>query len=207
MNPAIVKGVLATLLAVTAYGGLHSLLASQRVKDLARQRFGERYDRSYRMAYNLVGLWTLLPVLAVPIAFPGIELYRFSCPWISLAIAGQGLALITLLVGLLQTDIREFLGLSQLLQDGNQQKSELQIQGLYRWVRHPLYSAGLVFIWLIPIMTSSLLALNTTLSLYIYIGSHFEEQRLLEEFREAYQKYQRCVPRLIPRPWRRIPGC
>jgi protein-S-isoprenylcysteine O-methyltransferase Ste14 len=207
MLSPILKGVLVTLLAVITYGLVHSLLASPHVKAFAQKRFGQGFERSYRITYNFIGLLTLLPVLAVPIAYPGIELYRLSYPWMSFAIAGQAIALFTLLIGLLQTDIWEFLGLSQLLQAQGGRDGELQVQGLYRWVRHPLYTAGLIFIWLIPVMTTSLVALNIALTLYIYIGSHFEEQRLIDEFGEVYEEYRRCVPRLIPRPWRRAPGC
>jgi protein-S-isoprenylcysteine O-methyltransferase Ste14 len=52
-------------------------------------------------------------------------------------------------------------------------------------------------------MTTSTLALFFGLTLYIYIGSIFEERRLIAEFGEAYREYQRSVPRLIPRPGRR----
>jgi protein-S-isoprenylcysteine O-methyltransferase Ste14 len=100
----------------------------------------------------------------------------------------------------MQTDPWHFLGLRQ-LGDYNQEP-DLQIGGLYRWVRHPLYTAGLAFIWLAPVMTTSLLALNFSLSIYIYIGSIFEERKLLRLYGQPYVEYQRSVPRLIPRPWR-----
>ena len=77
--------------------------------------------------------------------------------------------------------------------------TRLTTDGLYRHVRHPLYSAGFVFLWLTPVMTSTLLALFACLSLYLYIGSVFEEQRLVAEFGPAYQDYRRRVPRLVPR--------
>jgi protein-S-isoprenylcysteine O-methyltransferase Ste14 len=79
------------------------------------------------------------------------------------------------------------------------------INGLYCHVRHPLYSAGLLFIWLSPLMTTSLLALNLGLTLYIIIGSIFEERRLVGQFGQAYVDYQRRVPRLIPRPGKCYP--
>jgi protein-S-isoprenylcysteine O-methyltransferase Ste14 len=72
--------------------------------------------------------------------------------------------------------------------------------GLYRWVRHPLYTLGLAFLWLTPVMTTSLLAFNVGMSVYAVIGSIFEERRLLAEFGTAYLEYRRRVPRLLPRP-------
>jgi len=141
---------------------------------------------------------TLLPVLAVPAAHPGTSLYSLEAPWLLAALAGQMIALLLLAIGLLQTDPWHFLGLRQLVETEPGKPPALLVKGLYRWVRHPLYTAGLVFIWLTPLMTTSLLALNLGLSLYILIGSVFEERRLLAEFGPAYAEYQQRVPRLVP---------
>jgi protein-S-isoprenylcysteine O-methyltransferase Ste14 len=192
-----------TLLALTTWAVVHSLLASSRVKGAVRQRIGSIADRTYRLAYNVVGVLTLLPVLAVPALFPGPVLYRIPQPWVTLAFFVQFLALLFLLAGLVQTGVFGFLGIDQLIDRNPGADSEFQIGGLYAWVRHPLYTAGLVFIWLTPIMTTSTLVLFLGLSLYIYIGSIFEERRLIAEFGQAYRDYQRMVPRLVPRPWRR----
>jgi protein-S-isoprenylcysteine O-methyltransferase Ste14 len=70
--------------------------------------------------------------------------------------------------------------------------------GLYRWVRHPLYTAGLAFIWLTPIMTSNLLALNIGLTLYLVVGAIYEERKLVREFSTEYINYQQRTPMLIP---------
>jgi protein-S-isoprenylcysteine O-methyltransferase Ste14 len=67
-------------------------------------------------------------------------------------------------------------------------------------VRHPLYTAGLLFIWLIPVMTANLLALNIGLTMYLIIGALFEERKLVREFGEAYIQYRKNTPMLVPRP-------
>lgn len=198
------SGSLATLLAVAAYGALHSLLATVWVKRRAATALGSSGRRLYRVSYNLIALLTLLPVLAVPALQPGLTLYRLSWPWAALALAGQGLALFILVLGLLQTDPWHFLGIRQLLLEADRETPRLVVTGLYRWVRHPLYAAGLAFVWLTPALTVNLLVLFLGLTLYVLIGSHLEEQRLLVEFGPAYATYQVRVPRLIPRPWRRL---
>lgn len=114
------------------------------------------------------------------------------------ALVGQMLALALLAIGVLQTDVWHFLGLRQLVEAVPGEPPALVVRGLYRWVRHPLYSAGLLFLWLTPLMTSSILVFNFAMSVYILIGSVFEERRLLTEFGAAYVDYQRRVPRLIP---------
>jgi protein-S-isoprenylcysteine O-methyltransferase Ste14 len=82
------------------------------------------------------------------------------------------------------------------------QQTELVTRGLYCWMRHPLYTGGLLFIWFTPLMTRNLLALIVGLTLYLILGAFLEERRLLHEFGEAYAEYRRCVPMLIPLPWK-----
>ncbi len=200
-----ISGPVLTFLAVAVYGALHSLLASNVVKQAFQRALGQTSDRFYRLFFNIVGGLTFLPVLAVAALDPGQTLYQLTRPWFLLTSAGQALAVILLLLGLFQTDSLHFLGLRQLLHPGAQEPGELVINGLYCHVRHPLYSAGLLFIWLTPVMTTSVLALNLGLTLYIIVGSIFEERRLVGEFGQAYSDYQRRVPRLIPVPGRCYP--
>ena len=200
-----ISGPVLTFLAVAVYGVLHSLLASNQVKQVFHRAFGQTSDRFYRLFFNIVGGLTFLPVLAVAALDPGQTLYQLTRPWVLLTSAGQALAVILLLLGLLQTDSLHFLGLRQISRPEASEQSELVINGLYCQVRHPLYSAGLLFIWLTPVMTASVLALNLGLTLYIIIGSIFEERRLVGEFGQAYVDYQRRVPRLIPRPGKCYP--
>jgi hypothetical protein len=70
----------------------------------------------------------------------------------------------------------------------------LVVFGLYRWVRHPLYSWGLVLIWLTPHMTVNRLALFGALSFYLYVGTFFEERRLVAEFGDDYLSLPRSPP-------------
>ncbi len=188
-----------TLLAVVVYGALHSLLATDQSKRFIEETFGPGARRLYRIAYNLVGGLTFLPVLAVTARYPGSPLYAIPWPWTLLSGLGQVLAVVLLLAGLRQTDAWRFLGLRQLLEVETTSPAKFTTNGVYRYVRHPLYSAGLVFIWLTPVMTTSILALNIGISLYLYIGSVFEERRLMREFGQAYLEYRRQVPRLFPR--------
>jgi protein-S-isoprenylcysteine O-methyltransferase Ste14 len=201
MGSVIAIPFIGTLAAMAAYGALHSWLASPAAKQGARRRFGPATDRWYRLAFNVVGGLTFLPVLVLPLLWPGRLLYNLQPPWLWLTLGLQVLAVVLLLIGLMQTGPAGFLGLSQLAGQ-NDQPSRLVVSGLYRYVRHPLYTAGLLFIWALPRMTTSLLALNIGLTLYLYIGSIFEERKLVAEFGAAYRHYQQRVPRLTPLPGR-----
>jgi len=191
------------LLAVLIYSLLHSLLASLGAKALAKRWFGPTADRYYRLGYNLIAAVNLLPILALPGLLPDHRLYIIPYPWILLTSAIQVLAILGLVVGLLQTGVWSFFGFQQLYQPNDVSTQKLFTKGLYRWVRHPLYTTGLIIIWLIPVMTINLLALIVGLSLYLVIGAYVEERKLALEFGKTYREYQESTPMLIPWPKRR----
>ena len=191
--------LLLILAACAAWGLVHSWLASRQAKRLARRLLGPLVDRSYRLVYNGFAILTFLPVMALAALLPDRPLYSIPPPWVFLTLAGQGLAVLALLIGLLQTGLADFIGLRQLFDSAPEQPTPLVVKGLYRYVRHPLYTAGLVFIWLSPRMTVNLLALYACLSLYLVIGAYFEERKLVYEYGQAYRSYQQATPMLIPR--------
>jgi protein-S-isoprenylcysteine O-methyltransferase Ste14 len=185
------------VLMVLLWGLLHSLLASLTVKGWARKVLGERLNRSYRLAYNIFAGSSFLLVLVLAFKLPDHNLYSLHFPWSALMIIGECLAVGVLIVGFYQKTPRKFLGLDQSssLLEG---PGRLTTDGLYRYVRHPLYSAGLVFIWLLPWMTINMLAINLALSVYVIIGATFEERKLLHEFGQQYSDYQAATPMFIP---------
>jgi protein-S-isoprenylcysteine O-methyltransferase Ste14 len=187
------------LLAVLVYGLVHSFLASLWAKARARRWFGVLADRTYRLLYNLFAVVSFLPVLALVGLLPDQPLYTIPFPWVLITSLGQITAVAALVLGLFQTDAWSFLGFRQLVQPTAVDKpATLVIKGLYRWVRHPIYTAGLVFIWLTPVMTANLLAMNAGLTIYIVVGALFEERKLLREFGQAYIDYRRRTPMLVP---------
>lgn len=186
------------LLAVFIYGLVHSLLASLWAKEQTRRWFGGLADRWYRILYNLIAVASFLPVFALLVLLPDRGFYRIPFPWALITLIFQGLAVFILLAGLLQTGIWSFLGFNQLVKPEGENPPILVVSGLYRWVRHPLYTAGLLIIWLSPLMTNNILALNTGLTLYIIIGAFFEERKLVREYGEAYIRYRKATPMLIP---------
>jgi protein-S-isoprenylcysteine O-methyltransferase Ste14 len=90
-----------------------------------------------------------------------------------------------------------FLGVQQ-LSSAPEASSNLTTTGLYRYIRHPLYTSGLALIWLIPRMTVNLLTINLALTAYILIGATLEERKLIKEFGQEYRDYINSTPMLIP---------
>jgi protein-S-isoprenylcysteine O-methyltransferase Ste14 len=185
------------ILAVLLWGFIHSLLASSSVKALTQRVFGAAERRYYRLAYNILACISFLPVLVITAFTPDHDLYTIPFPWVIPMLAGQLLAVVALMIGFRQTDAWEFLGLRQLSRK-EKQPMKLTASGLYRYVRHPLYTAGIIFIWLIPIMTVNVLAINLGLTVYVLVGAYFEERKLRREFGAQYAAYQAVTPMLIP---------
>ena len=186
------------IFSILLWGLLHSLLASLKVKELARRWLGDRAGRFYRLGYNVLAVVSFLPVLVVAALTPDRRLYLASLPWSGLMVLGELLAIAALVVGFRQTDALEFLGLRQINGQVEKQQGSLFTGGLYRYVRHPLYSAGLAFIWLIPLMTVNVLAINIALTVYVITGAFFEERKLRREFGKDYADYMAATPMFIP---------
>jgi len=181
------------------WAAFHSMLASLRVKSWARRALGPGIDRWYRLAFNSVAGLTILPWLALITLLPDRPVYVIPFPFRWATMGVQALTLGAMLWTLAQTGATHFMGLAQLLADAPSEASPLQIRGFYCYVRHPLYLFALILLWLTPVMTVNIATANVVIAAYFYIGSVFEERKLLVEFGEAYADYQRRVPRLIPR--------
>ncbi len=195
------------VLSVLSWGFLHSLLASHKAKELFVRQFGERAARYYRLLYNLFAGISFLPILGIAALTPDRRLYLVPLPWSVLMVIGEVLALFALLAGLRQTDLGELLGFRQMTNSELNKspggpletvQGRLVTSGLYRYVRHPLYSAGLAFIWLLPLMTVNVLAINLALTLYVGIGAFFEERKLRRDFGQAYADYAAVTPMFVP---------
>lgn len=186
------------LIAFTIYGALHSALAADRTKAFAEVRLGKNY-RHYRLAYNLLSGLTLLPVLYLVWRLPDAELWRIPWPWLLLTLAIQAGAGLGLLLSFRVTGSLEFLGMAQFLHLRQPARPEaLRVDGMYRFMRHPIYSFSLLILWLTPAMSSNLLAAALGITFYILIGARLEERKLLRQFGQDYRDYQQTVPMFIP---------
>jgi protein-S-isoprenylcysteine O-methyltransferase Ste14 len=200
MEIAILVGAIAT------WGVIHSWLASLAAKRLWGQILGEPGSRAYRLGYNALAAVSFIPILWLTRVLPDRILYFVGAPWRYLMIGGEVVAACLLGLALLATDPLHFIGLRQVMERDS--PYGLVTDGFYRWVRHPLYLFGLVILWLTPFMTRNMLTVIIALTVYVFIGAWFEEQRLLREFGDEYRAYQARTPMLMPGlRWRRgTPG-
>lgn len=187
------------LLACALFGLLHSVLASLTVKAAAARLMGETaYQRFYRLFFSLAGGLTTLLLLALAAWLPDRLIYTIPLPWRYLTLLLQAASVLTLLYAVMQTGALRFIGIQQVVEGSPSAAEKLVVNGLYRRVRHPIYTASFVLLWLVPVMTWNILALNLGLSIYMVIGSIFEERKLVEQFGTAYENYRRHTGRLLP---------
>nr|VFK28238.1 MAG: Protein-S-isoprenylcysteine O-methyltransferase Ste14 [Candidatus Kentron sp. MB]VFK32563.1 MAG: Protein-S-isoprenylcysteine O-methyltransferase Ste14 [Candidatus Kentron sp. MB]VFK75981.1 MAG: Protein-S-isoprenylcysteine O-methyltransferase Ste14 [Candidatus Kentron sp. MB] len=80
----------------------------------------------------------------------------------------------------------------------NSEAPSLVVKNAYAWVRHPAYFTMLLLIWGYPDLTADRLLLNVLFTVWIVMGTLYEERELAALFGEEYLTYQREVPMLIP---------
>ncbi|MBL8153728.1 MAG: hypothetical protein JNM70_06055 [Anaerolineae bacterium] len=196
--------IIIALLALFAI--LHSWLAGSGIKAVVRDRIGEQaYEAYYRLGYNVWSIVTLLPVVIALLLNPGQVIWRTEGLVTIVFLLIQAVGLLGMLVSLMQIDLLRFGGLRQVFAYWNGQRlplpdEPLQVNGVYRLVRHPLYLFSLMIIWPLSMMTEGFLAFAIGSTLYFIFGSLLEERRLLSAYGDTYRRYQQQTSWLIPLP-------
>ena len=88
-------------------------------------------------------------------------------------------------------------------------RHELVMSGPYRWVRHPLYTTGIMLLTATGLMLKSWLVLLFALVAAIvfrFVVVPIEERQLIAKFGDGYRRYMRRTGALLPRmkptnPW------
>jgi protein-S-isoprenylcysteine O-methyltransferase Ste14 len=182
--------------AALLWGFIHSLIAANGFKHLIYRTLGDGAKKYYRLFYSIFASITLLPVLILTILIPDRTLYTIPAPLSYFTIFIQIISVLLLTYSVIQTGALQFIGLSQLF--GLEHTDQLNTEGLYRFIRHPLYTFSLLFIWLAPTMTRNFAFLYSALTVYILVGAVVEERKLLQEFGPAYREYKSKTSFLIP---------
>ncbi len=196
--------VVIIIIAFALFGYTHSILASRKIKELAVKKFGDLIA-FYRLVYNLLSFISIY-ILYEAIPKPILVIYDLPSPWDLIIIIPQLAALAGFIWSTMYFDLGDFTGISQVLKwvKGKYNKDELdekltfKEEGPYRYMRHPVYFFSIMFLLFRPIMDLFYLTLFLCITAYFYIGSVYEEKKLLEEFGENYADYKLRVPRIIP---------
>lgn len=189
----------AIALAWAAYGGLHSWLAGNALKAALARRWPALVP-AYRLLYNGLAVVLLGPPLWLTWSHPGPALWHWPA-WVAWPAALATVA--GYLWSLRWYDGMDFIGLRQwrtrAAPDG--WRDSFVLSPLHRYVRHPWYSLGLLFLWTRD-LNAGWLVTALAVTLYLAIGARLEETKLIETFGDAYRRYRDRVPALVPRPWR-----
>jgi protein-S-isoprenylcysteine O-methyltransferase Ste14 len=196
-------GVFVVVICFVAWAVVHSSLAGHTVKGWVSRFLGHRAMRWYRLSFNVFALMTFLPLVGGVFLYPDELVYMIPSPWRWFMQSGQLVLFISIIRVVQKTGILHFLGLEQLKPGDPQAEPVLLANGLYRYVRHPLYTLSIVLLWLTPTMYWNRLTLYMLMSLYFFVGSLHEERLLIAEFGKDYLDYRRQVPRLFPWPFKR----
>jgi protein-S-isoprenylcysteine O-methyltransferase Ste14 len=199
-----VLDVIVIFLLFALYGFIHSVLASEKVKILFKKVFG-KLIAFYRLLFNVfafVGLyliWDLAP-------HPSLQIYKLPPPYDYLVLIPQFIALAGIIWCFKFICFKEFIGLNQIDRYLRNEYSEndldenytLRIEGPYKYSRHPLYFFSIIILMFRAEMSLFYLTMFISFTAYFYIGSYYEEKKMVRLFGDDYRDYQKKVPRIFP---------
>jgi protein-S-isoprenylcysteine O-methyltransferase Ste14 len=179
---------------LAAFALQHSGMAREGFKQWLTGHIPAYLERSIYVAAS--GVLTLAqPLIWQPL--PGDNVWEGQYWLMAVSIAGVA----GLVMSYRWFDQLSFLGLRQVGIGGAAAAEEtVRMDGPYRWVRHPLMVAMLMFLWGQPTMPPELLLLVGGLTAYILVAIRLEERELRRKFGQVYEDYCRRVPALVP--WR-----
>jgi methanethiol S-methyltransferase len=170
----------------------HSFLATPSVKTILEPVF----KTNYRLFYNAVAavLMTLIICHLLRMRSEYVLNPPVFLKWI-------GVLLLLPSVWILKEafknmNLSSFLGFSKTDESGGR----LITEGVYQWVRHPLYFGTTLFFIALFLMipTDSILLSIVFGFVYIIIGIEFEEAKLRQIFGEEYTQYVRGKKKFLP---------
>jgi len=179
---------------VTLFAMQHSLMARQGFKRWWTRVVPEPLERSAYVLFASLALlllfWQWRPISAV----------LWNVESLPLVILLQGLALAGWILSgaaSMLIDHASLFGLTAA------KEVPFRTPGLYKYVRHPIYSGSLIAFWATPRMTAGHVLFAASMTAYIFVGMYFEERDLVRRFGASYERYQRAVPMIVP--WRAKP--
>jgi protein-S-isoprenylcysteine O-methyltransferase Ste14 len=179
------------------FGILHSLLAANWWKRLMQQQLGLSY-KYYSFSYSIFAAVTLIVILVYQ-GYLQSQLVYAAPVWVKLLLCIPLVAGLVIMGALIRKYFFSLSGISVFYKE--QPSGELELGGLNRFVRHPLYFGTLLFLWsfffIYPYVKNLLACLVITL--YTVWGARLEEKKLAAQFGEKYVAYKKRVPMLLPR--------
>ncbi len=202
MTPA--EDVFVIILLFSIFGIIHSVLASNKIKKSVASFLGGLIA-FYRAIYIVLSL-IIFYLIYTLVPNDHVTVFDLPYPFDFIILVPQLGSLVGLLWTLKYFDVREFIGINQILrwfkknydEEELDEELTLRIRGPYKYVRHPLYLFSILFLAFRPEMDLNYLTFLLCIIAYFYIGSFYEERKLVEKFGDMYVKYRKTVPRIFP---------
>jgi len=186
--------ILYTALLWGIYFFLHSYLASVNCKDWVERNL-PRIKKSYRLIYNGISVFGLVPILYFLASTSSNFLFEKTTlsKYVALMLATWGIIIVKTAFKTYST--KEFIGINN-----SYSKSEFVKTGLLKYMRHPIYTGTILITLGFWLFIPSILNLTTVFCIFIYLvfGIRLEEEKLINEFGEEYENFQQEVPMLFP---------
>lgn len=197
-NTPAVLAITMDLALLALFGIQHSVMARPSFKAALTRYWPAAIERSlYVFATSLVlvllyWFWRPLPALVWSLESTGLR----QIAW-GLFCAGWGIVFISTWL----INHFELFGLRQIWADLRAQQlpgTTFRQPLFYKLVRHPIYTGFLLAFWATPDMTQGHLLFALGMTVYIFIGIHFEERDLITSLGNVYSTYRTRVGMLVP---------
>ena len=182
----------------------HTYFASIKFKSKLVEKIGDKIA-FYRLFYNVSSL-ILFFVFYELAPKPDAVVYDLHYPFDIVTFALQVLSIIGLIWAVKPVNLNVFTGIDQIKKylrgeynsKDLDEKLTLKIEGGFKIVRHPIYLFSILFLAFRPTMSLFYLVMFVCITVYFYVGSIYEERKLVEIFGDEYREYQKKVPRIFP---------
>lgn len=77
---------------------------------------------------------------------------------------------------------------------------DMPTQGLFRYIRQPIYVAFALTLWTVPVWTPDQLVIAVTYTAYCLLAPRLKERRFKARYGARFDRYRARVPYIIPRP-------
>ncbi len=182
----------------------HSYLASIKFKEKLVLSIGPKIA-FYRLFYNIISIIVFYAIYVI-MPKPDVIIYDLQFPFDIIILLFQFSGLYGLVYTGFKINGKEFLGISQIIRYVNNdynvkqldEKAELRTDGIFKYSRHPIYFFSIIFLGFRPYMDLFDFILFICITTYFFIGSYYEEKKLVQMFGEKYIEYQNKVPMIFP---------
>lgn len=194
----------------SVFGLAHSVLAQPRIREVFTRVVPPQAIRAFyvivsgSLLLGVMGLWQHSGRVVWALSLSQSHAYILSAVLFWGFMGGTAWAL-------RKFDALEFVGVLQLFEKTSAVRASwtpsgnlpLHQEGLYGWVRHPIYFFTLAAMLVTPVMSWDRLWLFLLNLLYLVVAIPVEERKLIQIWGERYLDYRKRVPAVFPRLRRR----